>query len=125
VARSLRDLIVGDKPYGNRFTRFVASLTAACEKRPSWRLATALPALLQPQEHVCVRKSVFLKQAATIAPELRYTRGPRRKSYESFLAVANRTRDRLLDAGLNPQDLLDIHDFAWLTLRPAAGKLLE
>jgi len=125
VARATRELIAGEADYGTRFTRFVAALYAACNSRPTWRLATALPALVFPEEHVCVQKAAFLKQAASIAPELSYTRDPRRKAYANFQVVALRTRDLLADAGLKPKDLVDVHDFAWLTLRPAAAKLLD
>lgn len=125
VARALRDLIAGEKRYGTRFTRFVAALHAATGKRPSWRLATALPALVHPEKHVCVRKTVFLNQAATIEPDRRYANGPRRKAYKSFAEMARRTRDRLLDEGLNPRDLMDVYDFIWLTLRPAAAKHID
>ena len=43
-----------------RTVLYFAALQGACGKRPSWRMATALPALISPDEHVCVRKSVFI-----------------------------------------------------------------
>ncbi len=124
VAQGLRDVLWGERPYGKRFKDYVAALTAALGERPNWRLATAAQALVHPSKHMCVRRTAMLKQAALFAPRAAYTKKPRRLAYSNFRKVARITRDRLLDAGHEPRDLLDIHDFIWKTLRPAAAKLL-
>lgn len=116
----LRDLLHGDEDYGLRFKRYVEFLEEVLGGRPSWRLATALQALMYPEYHVCVRRSAFIRQAASIAPKAKYTKKPRRRSYANFRRVATAVQTRLEAAGHEPRDLLDVYDFIWNTLRNAA-----
>lgn len=122
VAEALHALLHGEGKIGPRFHAWVLALRDARGERPAWRLATAPLALLLPQEHVCVRPSTFRRQAAVFAPGRVYTTRARRRSYTNFLHVAQATRERLEAEGLRPRDLLDVHDFVWVTLRPAAAK---
>lgn len=122
VAESLHGMLHGEGKYGPRFRAWVLALRDALGKRPAWRLATAPAALVHPDEHVCVRPSTFKRQAAVFAPSRVYTARPRRRAYANFRHVARTTRERLEEAGLTPRDLLDVHDFVWVTLRPAAAK---
>jgi len=124
-AATLHDLLHGKRSYADLFRDHLHALRAGFGSRPSWRFATALPALMKPQGKVCVRHSTFIRQAASIAPSAFYSAQPRRRAYASFDDVAKMTRKRLEAAGLKPRDLFDIHDFVWVTLRPAAAKLLE
>lgn len=119
-AEILRDLLHGEADYGQRFKRYVEFLEKVLGGRPSWRLATALQALMYPEYHVCVRRSAFIRQAASIAPKARYTKKPRRRSYANFRRVATAVQTRLEAAGHEPRDLLDVYDFIWATLRNAA-----
>lgn len=119
-AEILRDLLHGDADYGQRFKRYVEFLEEILDGRPSWRLATALQALMDPEYHVCVRRSAFIRQAASIAPKAKYTKKPRRRSYANFRRVATAAQTRLEAADHEPRDLLDIYDFIWNTLRNAA-----
>jgi len=121
VATTLRDVLHGDGKFDSRFTTWVAALTnAANGKRPTWRLATALPALVQPELHTDVRRTVYLTEATLFSPEGTFTATPRRGSYGNFLEITRQAHTLLLEAGLKPRDLLDVHDFIWLTLRPNA-----
>ncbi|WP_146157182.1 hypothetical protein [Enhygromyxa salina] len=86
----------------------------------TWPVVTSLRGLLDPVEHVCVRPSVFSEQAKLLLPVFSAEPRPRYKSYVRYLHVANIVRDELGDAGVEPRDLLDVHDFIWDTLRPAA-----
>lgn len=113
-------LLHGDGSFRLRFKRYLAVLRDILGTRPPWRLATALPALMFPAEHVCVRRSSFLRQAGSIAPRARYTEMARVQSYENFRRVAEAVAKRLRDAGHEPKDLLDVHDFIWATLRKSA-----
>ena len=121
----IRDLLHGDDRYGARFRDFLRTLRAGLDKRPSWRLATALPALVHPEEHACVRQSAFRRQAAIFGPSRLYSRRPKRTAYENYRQVAKATKERLEEEGYSPRDLLDVHDFIWATLRPSAKKHLE
>lgn len=117
----VRHLLYGEGPFGARFKDYMRLLRQLLGERPSWRFATALPALVQPNDHVCVRHGTFIRQAASIAPDANYTRKPRRGAYKNFRLVAQEVRRKLQEAGHEPADLLDVHDFIWTTLRPAAA----
>ncbi len=119
IAEALCDLLHGEGALELRFERFVASLDA-----PSWELASAPLALVHPEQHVCVRPNVFKQQAIWMAPRLLHTPRPNARTYGRYLKMALALREQLEAATLSPQDLLDIHDFIYATLRPAARKLL-
>lgn len=114
------ELLYGEGDFGPRFKGWLKTLTSALGSKPSWRLATALPPLLDPEKHVCVRHSAFIRQAASIAPTSHYSRRPTARSYRNFRRVARVVSTRLEAAGLPPRDLLDVHDFIWTTLRDSA-----
>jgi hypothetical protein len=113
-------LLHGSGDFGPRFREWVGVLRDALGGKPSWRMATALPALVEPNEHVCVRHSAFIRQAAVVAPTSKYTRRARVGSYRNFRRVAQGVRARLEAAGQEPRDFLDVHDFIWTTLRSSA-----
>lgn len=119
-ALALHDLLHGGGPLRDRFGRWVQEL-GHC----SWELATAPAALLHPDEHVCVRPSSFRDQAVWMAPRLEHSKEPDAETYLRYQAMAKAVRAKLEEEGLHPTDLLDVHDFIWTTLRPAARKLLE
>lgn len=125
AGKALFELLYGDGRYGLRFRAWLDSLRKGLPKEPSWRLATTLPALVHPEEQICVRPSTFKRQAAAFAPGKSYSKRPRRGSYKNFLRVAERTAKRLESEGYEPQDMLDVHDFIWVTLRPSAAKHLD
>jgi hypothetical protein len=119
-AEAINNLLHGENDYSQRFRGYLRVMTQIIGERPSWRLATALPALVFPQEQVCVRHSAFRRQAGSIAPSGDYSRRARTRSYQSFRQVASAVRKRLQAEGLEPRDMLDVHDFIWATLRNAA-----
>lgn len=119
-AEAVRDVLHGEEAFDPRFQRYLGVLTEIYGDQPSWRVATALPALMYPQDEVCVRRSAFVRQAASIAPLARYSRKARARSYRNFRRVASVVRDKLKEAGHEPRDFLDVHDFIWATLRKAA-----
>ena len=88
----------------------------------SWLLATALPALVKPQEHMCIRASAFSHQLAWLAPRVQLSKEPGGRMYARVREVALSLRAALEARELAPRDLLDVHDFIWETLRPAARK---
>ena len=92
--------------------------------RPTWGLATSLPALLDPQKHVCVRTSVFRAQASTIMPTLSVDPEADLAVYEALQKMVLDLRKRLEKEGLEPRDLFDVRNFIWLTLRKDAERKL-
>lgn len=125
AGEALRDLLYSDIRFGTRFRDWLRALKAGLEKRPSWRLVTALPALVHPEDHVCVRQSAFRREAAVFGPSRLYSRRPKRTAYQNYLRISKQTWERLEEEGYSPRDFLDIHDFIWATLRPSAEKHLE
>lgn len=119
-AEAVADVLHGERHFDERFRDYIQALTSLLGGKPSWRIATALPALVHPQEHVSVRRSAFARQAGSIAPTARYTRKAQVGSYKNYKRVALGVKKRLVEAGHEPRDLLDIHDFIWDTLRTSA-----
>ncbi len=120
LANALIELLHGEGEAGLGFKAWVTALANALGAKPSWQIGTAPGALAHPSLHVCVRPSTFKRQAALFAPDRLYSNAPRRRAYANYLHVAETTRDELEKAGLQPRDLMDVHDFIWTTLRPAA-----
>ena len=119
-AEAAAQLLHGSGDFGPRFREWVGVLRDVLGGKPSWRMATVLPALLEPNEHVCVRHSAFIRQAAVVAPTSKYTRRAKVGAYRNFRRVAQGVRTRLEAAGQEPRDFFDIHDFVWTTLRSSA-----
>lgn len=99
-----------------RFNHLVRVLGAA----GTWPIVTAIAGLLEPGEHTCVRPSVYEVQGKMLLPNFRVSKRPRYTGYRQHLHVAQTVFDELESAGLHPHDLLDVYDFVWETLRPAA-----
>ncbi|MCA9609983.1 MAG: hypothetical protein KC619_30510 [Myxococcales bacterium] len=113
-------LLHGKSPLTVRFDAFVAALSRALGETPSWELVTIFLGALRPDEHVVIRPNVMTLQAAWMAPGLKMSKRPMGLLYERFLAMTRRVDEALRAAELSPRDLLDVADFSWATLRPAA-----
>ena len=125
LAQSIRDFLHGTDDVETRFAHLCRAIATSTKKPPSWQLATALGALVHPQEHVCVRPSVFSLQALTMAPRLRPSKTPTSMAYVGYVKMSKAVIDQRISDGQTPRDLLDVHDFIWVTLRPAAKEVLE
>ncbi len=117
---ALQDLLYGDRPYGMRFDSFVAAI--AVEGGATWPLATLLPALVYPVDHVFVKPTFFKKQALILDIDPKYDTTPNSTTYEQFLQAARRAMELLQEAGQRPRDLWDVHTFICKTLSPKAIK---
>lgn len=124
-ARALFDMLHGVGNDFDRFTRWVAALDYDVEDRATWPLVTSVPAMVDPERHIAVKRSVFRKQAAWMAPRLVVGKVPNAGKYQRVLNMAKAIRKRLEEAGHHPRDMWDIYDFVWMTLRPKNLKLLE
>ncbi len=114
---ALRDWVAGDEHEAEpRFNHLVRQLGPAA----TWPIITASAGLLDPEHHTCVRPSVYELQAKMLLPNFRLAKRPRYTGYKHYLHVAQTVCDELDKAGLRPGDLLDVYDFIWETLRPAA-----
>ena len=121
-AVTLRDLLYGEDSYQDRFGGYLALLEDHEETRPTWPMATVLQGLVHPQEHYCIKPSVFRQQARWLAPELSYSPTPSADRYEQYRAMAEDLKVRLSRGGLEPVDNLDIYNFIWETMRPGVRK---
>ena len=119
-AEAIYTVLHGEGDFNRRLKKFFDVMTELYGGRPSWRIATALQALMYPENHVCVRYSAFIRQAAVISPVAKYTRKAKVRSYKNFRRVAFAVKRKLEAEGHKPKDLLDIYDFIWHTLRNAA-----
>jgi len=125
LAQAVVDFLYGETDVETRFAMLCRALATATRKPPSWQLATALGSLVHPTDHVCIRPSVFAAQARTMAPRVRASKSPTSAAYVGYIKMARKIDAELRNDGLEPADLLDVHDFIWVTLRPAAREVLE
>lgn len=124
-AVTLRDLLYGEDPYPDRFGGFLALLEDHEDTHPTWPMATVIQGLVHPQEHYCIKPSVFRQQARWLAPELSYSPSPSASRYMQYHDMAEDLKVRLERAELQPMDNLDIYNFIWETMRPGVRKDLE
>ncbi len=122
VATALFDLLHGTGKLIPRFEAWVGALESAMGHTPSWSLATVLPGVVRPKKHLVVRPKAVTLQAEWMAPGLSLSDRPMGILYERLLAMGTKMRERLVSEGVEPTDLLDVVDFMWLTLKPAARK---
>lgn len=120
-----RDLLWDPERFEIHFERFVAASNKATGRRTTWQMATVLPALVHPDNHVFIRPTVMRTQAAWMAPNLRLSKYPNAPMYKRLCRMMKSVTAELADAGEQPRDLLDTYDFVWTTLRPKALSQLD
>lgn len=125
LTAGIKDLLYGEGEYEPRFDEYCRLMLEAGRKQLSWPLASAIPALVQPNGHVAVRPTVLAMQAQWAYPRLRYSTKPEGRVYTRILNMSRTVRDTLTTADYSPKDLLDVYDFMLVTLRPAARKILD
>jgi hypothetical protein len=114
---ALGELLHGTGDYGARFDRFVNAVNIADAdgktKKLTWPLATILPAMYFPTEHVCVKPTYFEQQAPLAGLSANKSEAPSSAGYARFLEVARTTQKQLETAGHRPRDLMDVYSFIW------------
>jgi hypothetical protein len=121
AVNALNELLGGNVDIAAGMQAWIDAL-ATSRKGVSWALATAVVALVQPDRHLCVRDTVLRQQARWMAPQLKVSKTARGDVYARLRKMALHLVDELKARDLEPRDLLDVYDFVWLTLRPAARK---
>ncbi|MAQ14087.1 MAG: hypothetical protein CMN30_04730 [Sandaracinus sp.] len=122
VMSALRALLYGKSNLIQRMDAYVRALENAMEETPTWELATVFLGAVHPKEHVVVRARVLSLQAEWMAPGLLVSDRPMGLLYERLVTMTKGVHDLLTEAGLEPRDYLDLHDFMWVTLKPAGQK---
>lgn len=120
LALAASELLHATGPYEKRFDRFLAALAAYSNEAPRWEIATALSAIVHPAEHVCVHPAVFRQQFKIIgSPGTLPAAKPTGGGYMRVLAATRTVATKLSEQGEVARDLLDLHDFIRITLKPA------
>jgi len=118
LSLALREQLHGVGPYDKRMDRFLSAFLATFGASAGWELATALPALVHPLEHVCVEAAVFKKQLKASLAKRPVAAKPTGVGYNMCLSVSRLVANKLAEQGEIPRDLWDVRDFMVFTLRP-------
>lgn len=121
LVRSLIELLFGQAAIQLRIVPWVQALTHGVGRTPTWGMVTAPLGLIHPDQHVCVQRTSFLAQAASVAPRLKVGVSPSGSEYPPLRDMAQGVRERL-EVAASPGDLLDVGDFISFTLSAAARK---
>lgn len=119
LSKQLQDLLYGGQEIHVRIDNFVAALRRAGIK-PTWPMVTTPLALVMPKRHVVVRPAAFRRQARSLAPKLTIDNRPVGRTYVKVLAMIHALNRDLTRLGLEPRDLIAVHDFIRRTMRPNA-----
>lgn len=118
LAGAVRELLYGSATLEQRVDRFVVAYETAFQRPPRWETATALLALIFPEEYVLVELASFRKQLKALGSKGTL---PQRPSGAAYARCANSARivfTKMSEQGETPADLLDVHDFIRFTLKP-------
>ena len=122
LGQALHGLLFGEVPHPIRLERWIDALSRPPHKLSNWALATIPSALVEPKEHLFVRRTVFGRQATLSG--LHLPNKPSAPAYHKALEVARDLARRLAAEGEETRDLLDVYDFVRITLRPKAKETI-
>lgn len=122
--RALAEYLAEGTP-GPAFDTWVNILRRAEIGGNLWPVASAPLAFLRPKQLPCVRSNVFDRQGQALVPGFHGAKVPSAADYARYVVIADKVRDRLHEQGQQPTDLLDVGDFIWETMRPAAREELN
>ena len=100
------------------------ALEEALGRPPKWSLATALPALLDPEMYLAVKHASFHREASWMAPSLPFDRVPSAGVYRRLRRMGQALKGTLVEAGLTPRDMLDVTAFVRIVMRPRNMRLV-
>lgn len=123
-AEALVSVLYGAGPLADRFREWILALDASGTVQVNWAMASVLPALVHPEQHLAVKWKTWRKQALTVRPSVFVRRLPTPGGYERVRDLALATQEKLEGLDMKPRDLLDVREFAWESLRPRGQKLL-
>jgi hypothetical protein len=121
LSTTVRELLYGAAVIEQRFDRFVAAFETAFRQPPRWETATALSAVVSPTDQVYVELVSFRKQIKALGWKGSITTRPSGAGYTRCVTAARLIANKLAEHGEVPRDLLDVHDFIRLTLKPVVG----
>jgi hypothetical protein len=118
LAGAVRELLYGSATLEQRVDRFTVAYETAFHRPPRWETATALLAIVFPDDHVLVDLASFRKQLKALGSKGTLPQRPTGAAYARCANVARIIASKLTENGEAPRDLLDIHDFIRFTLKP-------
>jgi len=121
LAVAARDLLYGKTPYEQRFEHYLGALAGFFGEPARWEIATALSALVHPKEHVCVHPAIFRQHLKATGSRGTIAARPSNAAYARLLTIARFVSSQLVGQGEAPRDLLDVHDFIRIALKPPAS----
>ena len=114
---ALTELLHGEAPHAQRMERFADSVRISDAngkaRKVTWPLATLLQALYDPEHHTFVKPTFFERQALLFNLTADKSQAVTGANYDTFLDVARKTSERLVAAGHQPRDLMDVYSFIW------------
>ena len=122
-AESLIGFLYGEKTLSLRFDTYTSAFEI--EKGATWPMATIIPALVFPNDHVFVKPTFMKKQALILDIDPKYDTTPNSTTYQQFLKACLKVRELLETAGQRPRDLWDVYVFVSKTLSPKSIKEIQ
>ena len=113
-ARALFALLYGEGSFRSRFDRFAACLEELGAAK--WTAMTYFPFMASPQEHVFLKPMVTQRAAQLLGVELDYDTKLNWATYAKLLELTQYLREKLVEMGMQPRDLIDVQSFMWCTL---------
>lgn len=107
-----------------KFDTLRTALASAGMKEPGWALVTSVMALVHPKDHTFVHPNIYALQGKLMGIDILIPSQPTAVTYERCRDMLLKVKERLEAEGQMPEDLLDVFDFAWVTLRPAEQEAL-
>ncbi len=125
VMAALQNLLHGEHAVEYRLDAFFLTLRRAIGEQPSWIMGTYFLGIFHNNQFPLVKRDIYRKQAAAIAPNVDVPKKPSGAAYRRIIDMMSVLRDSLSKRdGLTPADLLDVHNFVSLTLKPKGRKAI-
>lgn len=115
LAESLHSLLYGGGGMEERFEGFADCLMKIGAAK--WTVATYFSFLFYPDEHMFLKPSVTQDAAEMCAFELNYRPEPNWLTYRSLVDFSRFLKKSLIEANLEPQDMIDVQSFVWCIAR--------
>jgi len=119
LGKIAEEVPTGDVDLVKHFDRIAGAMKAA-GKGLRWVVPSLLLAALHPETFPYIRRSAYREQARWMAPRLEIGADPSGKTYVRLVKLATELQEKLAKEELEVNDLFDVSDFIWHTLRPKA-----
>lgn len=106
---ALVDLLYGAEAEEARFKHFLRTLNIL--QLNKWPFATIFSFIRHPQQHAFIKPSAIQNAAKALCWRINYKPEPNWKTYSAVLRLFSYARTNLLEEGMMPRDLIDLHAF--------------